>query len=53
MVSLYLPPVPFTVKRNKINYTLLIPQKLSEIYNISVEEIAKITTKNSKAVFGI
>ena len=51
--SPYLAPVPFRGKRNESSYTLLIAQKLSEIYNISVEEIASITTENSKAVFGI
>lgn len=51
--SPYLAPVPFRGKRNESSYTLLIAQKLSQIYNVSVEEIASITTKNSKAVFGI
>lgn len=51
--SPYLAPVPFRGKRNESSYTLLIAQKLSEIYNISVEEIASITTENSKVVFGI
>jgi TatD DNase family protein len=31
----------------------LVAQKLAEIYKVSVEEIAQITTENSKAVFGI
>jgi TatD DNase family protein len=51
--SPYLAPVPFRGKRNESSYTLLVAQKLAEIYNVSVEEIAKITTENSKAVFGI
>ena len=51
--SPYLAPVPFRGKRNESSYTLLIAQKLAEIYKVSVEEIAKITTENSKAVFGI
>ena len=40
-------------KRNESSYTLLVAQKLTEIYNLPLEEIAKITTENSKAVFGI
>jgi TatD DNase family protein len=51
--SPYLAPVPFRGKRNESSHTLLVAQKLAEIYNVSVEEIAKITTENSKAVFGI
>ena len=49
----YLAPVPFRGKRNESSYTLLIAQKLAEIYQLPVEEIAKITTANSKAIFGI
>jgi len=51
--SPYLAPVPFRGKRNESSYTLLVAQKLAEIYQVSVEEIAKITTENSKVVFGI
>ena len=51
--SPYLAPVPFRGKRNESSYTLLVAQKLAEIYKVSVEEIAKITTENSKAIFGI
>ncbi|WP_339835176.1 TatD family hydrolase [uncultured Flavobacterium sp.] len=51
--SPYLAPVPFRGKRNESSYTLLVAQKLADIYKVSVEEIAIITTKNSKAVFGI
>jgi TatD DNase family protein len=51
--SPYLAPVPYRGKRNESSYTLLVAQKLAEIYSVSVEEIANITTQNSKAVFGI
>ena len=51
--SPYLAPVPHRGKRNESSYTLLVAQKLTEIYNLPLEEIAKITTENSKAVFGI
>jgi len=51
--SPYLAPVPHRGKRNESSYTLLVAQKLAEIYGLSVEEIAKITTENSKAIFGI
>ena len=48
----YLAPVPFRGKRNESSYTILIAEKLAEIYNISVAEIAEITTRNSKEIFG-
>ena len=51
--SPYLAPVPHRGKRNESSFTLLVAQKLAEIYGVSVEEIATITTENSKAIFGI
>ena len=51
--SPYLAPVPHRGKRNESSYTLLVAQKLAEIYQLPVEEIARITTENSKAIFGI
>ena len=51
--SPYLAPVPYRGKRNESSYVTLVAQKLTEIYNLSIEEIAQITTENSKAVFGI
>ena len=49
----YLAPVPYRGKRNESAYTKLVADKLSLIYNVSVEEIARITTDNSKRIFGI
>jgi TatD DNase family protein len=51
--SPYLAPVPYRGKRNESSYTLLVAQKLAEIYGISVEEIALLTTQNSAETFGI
>ena len=51
--SPYLAPKPFRGKRNESSYILKVLEKLSEIYNISEEKIADITTENSKAVFGV
>ncbi len=51
--SPYLAPFPHRGKRNESSYTLLVAQKLAEIYNVPVVEIARITTENSSAVFGI
>lgn len=48
----YLAPVPHRGKRNESSYVKLVATKLSEIYNLPLEEIAAITTQNSKEVFG-
>lgn len=49
----YLAPKPFRGKRNESSYIIKVVQKLSEIYQVSEQKIADITTGNSKAVFGI
>lgn len=49
----YLAPTPYRGKRNESSYLTLVAQKLASIYDCPVEDIAKITTKNSKDVFGI
>lgn len=49
----YLAPTPYRGKRNEPVYILEVANKLAEIYELPVEEIADITTKNSKEVFGI
>ena len=51
--SPYLAPVPYRGKRNESSYTLLVAEKLAQIYGLTIEEIADITTKNAKMVFGI
>lgn len=49
----YLAPAPYRGKRNESAYVALVAQKLAEIYNVTIEEIARITTENSKEIFGI
>jgi TatD DNase family protein len=51
--SPYLAPVPFRGKRNESSYIINVLDKLVDIYGISFNEIAEITTQNSKDVFGI
>lgn len=51
--SPYLAPVPHRGKRNESSYTLLIAQKLAEIYGCSLEEIASKTTQNAQNFFRI
>ena len=50
--SPYLAPVPFRGKRNESSYLLSIAEKVADIYQLRMEEVASITTQNSKAVFG-
>ena len=47
----YLSPVPYRGKRNESSYILNVLEKLSDIYGISKEAIAEITTQNSKSIF--
>ncbi|MCG9971633.1 TatD family hydrolase [Christiangramia crocea] len=51
--SPYLAPKPYRGKRNDPVYLLKVVEKLADLYNISLEEVAKITTANSKEIFGI
>ena len=51
--SPYLAPVPHRGKRNESSYVTIVAHKLAEIYNVSLAEIAAITTENSKQIFGI
>jgi TatD DNase family protein len=51
--SPYLTPVPFRGKPNESSYLIYVAQKLADIKQISIEDIAEITTQNSKLVFGI
>jgi TatD DNase family protein len=43
--------VPFRGKRNESSYILNVLEKLSDIYAISIKELALITTENSKSIF--
>ncbi|WP_109301557.1 TatD family hydrolase [Aquimarina sp. AU474] len=49
----YLAPTPYRGKRNESSYLMNILEKLSEVYQKPIEEIAAITTQNSKDVFGV
>jgi len=47
----YLTPVPFRGKRNESSYLKYIAAKLAEVKQISVEEVARVTTENAGKVF--
>lgn len=49
----YLAPVPFRGKRNECSYLKYVVEKLSEIKNVSKEEIERMTTANAKELFNI
>ena len=49
--SPYLSPAPFRGKRNESSYILNVLEKLSDLYEIPIDEIASITTENSKSIF--
>ena len=49
----YLAPVPNRGKRNESSYIPLIAQRLAEVKNVSVEEIAATTTDNALRLFGV
>jgi TatD DNase family protein len=49
--SPYLPPVPHRGHRNESSYVRIVAQKVSEIYNLSIAEVASITTMNALNLF--
>jgi TatD DNase family protein len=51
--SPYLTPVPYRGTRNKSSYIPIIAQKLAEIKQITIEEVANQTTKNAIELFSL
>jgi len=49
----YLTPAPFRGKRNESSYLKYVVEKLAEVKNKSVEEVAAITTANAQKIFGL
>lgn len=49
----FLPPVPHRGKRNESAYVLHIADKLAEVLNIPVAEVASITTSNACKLFNL
>ena len=48
----YLAPVPHRGKRNESSYLILVAQKIAEVLQISLEDLARVTTENAEAVYG-
>ena len=51
--SPYLTPAPKRGKRNEPAMVKIIAEKIAEIKNKSLEEVAEITTDNAEKLFGI
>jgi TatD DNase family protein len=51
--SPYLTPVPFRGKRNESSYLVYIAQKIADLHQATVGDIAKITTENARKLFCI
>ena len=51
--SPYLTPTPFRGKRNESSYLVYIAQKIADLHQMTVGDIAKITTENARKLFGI
>ncbi len=51
--SPYLAPVPYRGKRNESSYITEVVKELSKIYDLSSEEIDKITTENAQKLFDL
>ena len=51
--SPYLSPEPFRGKRNDSRNVKLVAQKIADVKNITLEEVANITFANAKKIFQI
>lgn len=51
--SPFLAPVPYRGKPNESSYLVHIAQRVADIYNLSIEEVAEITTANSVDIFNV
>ncbi len=51
--SPYLTPVPFRGKPNESSYLIYVAQKLADLKQVSIEDVARVTTLNSKTIFGV
>jgi TatD DNase family protein len=51
--SPYLTPVPHRGKPNESSYLVYVAEKVAELHKTDVRTVAKVTTENSKLVFGV
>lgn len=51
--SPYLAPVPKRGKRNESSYLVYVAQKVADVYNVPLTQVAEITTANARKLFEI
>jgi TatD DNase family protein len=51
--SPYLAPIPYRGKRNQPQYLIHIAEKIAQLKESPIEEIAQITSKNARTIFNI
>ncbi len=51
--SPFMTPEPYRGKRNEPNNVLLVAEKIAEIHNTSLEDVARMTNYNAYKLFGI
>lgn len=49
----YLAPVPFRGKRNESSYISYVAEKIAEVKEMSVDEVAAVTTANARNIFTV
>lgn len=49
--SPYLAPAPFRGKRNESSYLMMVAEKVAQLKNSTIAEVAEITTKNAEEIF--
>ncbi len=49
----YLTPIPYRGKRNEPLYVKYVAEKIAELRGINFEEVAGVTTRNARELFGV
>ncbi|MFH2034585.1 MAG: TatD family hydrolase, partial [Candidatus Margulisiibacteriota bacterium] len=49
----YMAPEPYRGQRNEPAYVVRVAEKIAEVRNMRIEEVAMETTRNAKKLFGI
>ena len=51
--SPFMTPEPYRGKRNEPSYVTIVAEKIAEVHNLSLDDVAKITSENVNKLFGI
>ena len=51
--SPYLTPEPYRGKRNESSYVIHIAQTLADIFQVSIEDVGRVTTSNASSLFDV